>query len=258
MFVWNWSQRSLAELPAYKRYDADTLSPTALAPSEERFKLGDVTQKSLGTTIIRFPIDEKRNYLEYQTDVVNIDLPILFGLDKMKEQKWYVTEVTNELCNYDEPTMKVQLTFKRRHLYLEWNYNLVFFSRAGLLKMHRRFAHPTADKSSALLRRAYPRKYSSSTKNVLEDIVRRCNSCETMAWKPFIFQVTMPDEILFNHEIILDLAWIEPRPHRPVLHIVDRGTRFSASKFVYGECAKSVWNTFVSLWVTAYVGFPNV
>ncbi len=25
-----------------------------------------------------------------------------------------------------------------------------------------------------------------------------------------------------------------------------------------GECAESVWNTFISIWVTVYVGFPNV
>ncbi len=76
--------------------------------------------------------------------------------------------------------------------------------------------------------------------------------------KTFVFQETMPDQIQFNHEIILDLAWIEPRLHRPFLHIIDCGTHFSAARFVDGECAESVWNTFILIWVTVYVGFPNV
>lgn len=55
-----------------------------------------------------------------------------------------------------------------------------------------------------------------------------------MTQKPFQFQVTIPDDVQFNHEVILDLTWIELRPHRPVLHVVDRGTRFSSAIFVTG------------------------
>ncbi len=80
----NGAQKSLVGLPAYKRYGAVTHSPIDLAPSMERFKLGDVTHLRLGTTIIRFQIDKEGNFLEFQTKVVNFDLSILFGLDKMK------------------------------------------------------------------------------------------------------------------------------------------------------------------------------
>ena len=66
-----------------------------------------------------------------------MDLPILFGLDKIKKLQWFSNEVTNELCNYDQPDMEVQLKFKEGHLYLEWNENFFFFSRADLLTMHK-------------------------------------------------------------------------------------------------------------------------
>ena len=56
----------------------------------------------------------------------------------------------------------------------------------------------------------------------------------------------------------MDLIWIEPRPHRPVLHIVDRGTHFSAAVFLDREDAVSIWNSFGSCWVSIYVGFPIV
>ncbi len=150
----NGAQKSLAGLPAYKRYCAFIHFPIDLAPSKEKFKFGDITHESLGSTVIRFPVDAEGNYLEYETYVVNLDLPILFGLDKMKKHKWYVNEVTNELCNYDQPDMKMQLTFKKGHLYLEWNTKYAFFSKSDLLKMNKRFAHPTAEKLAALLRRA--------------------------------------------------------------------------------------------------------
>ncbi len=140
---------------------------------------------------------------------------------------------------------------------MEWNEKFVFFSRADVLKIHKIFAHPPAEKLAELQKRAHLNQYTSTTKTVLEDIVRRCNSCQRMAPKPSVFQVTMPDNIQFNHEIILDPAWIEPRPRHPVLRIVYRGTHFSAARFVDGECAESVWNIFVSIWVTVYVVFPN-
>ncbi len=59
-----------------------------------------------------------------------------------------------------------------------------------------------------------------------------------MAPRSYVFQDTMPDSIQFIHEVIMDLSWIESRPHQPVLHVVDRGTHFSATKFLKGEVQK--------------------
>lgn len=86
-----------------------------------------------------------------------------------------------------------------------------------------------------------------------------------MAKKPLVSQGTMNDNIAFNHEVYLDLAWSEPRPHKPVLHFFDIGTHFSAAHFIANESADAVWNTFVSCWVSSidhgslFIGdfFPN-
>ncbi len=80
---------------------------------------------------------------------------------------------------------------------------------------------------------------------------------QRMAPKPSVFQVTMPDKIFFNREIYLDLMWIEKRPHPPVLHIVDRGTHFSAATFLKSESAVDLWNAFVTCWVSVYVASPT-
>ena len=45
----------------------------------------------------------------------------------------------------------------------------------------------------------------------------------------------MPHNIQFNHEVIMDLTLIEPRLQRPALHIVDRGTHFSAAVVLEGK-----------------------
>lgn len=79
-----------------------------------------------------------------------------------------------------------------------------------------------------------------------------------MAKKPFVFEVTMPDKIVFNYGVLLDLAWIEPRTHALILQVVDRGTHVSAARFVPNESAEAIWNTFISRWFSINVGFPDV
>lgn len=51
---------------------------------------------------------------------------------------------------------------------------------------------------------------------------------------------------MFNHEVYLDISLIDSEPHKLVLHVVDRGTHFSAVAY---ESTAAVWNTFVSCWV---------
>ncbi len=145
------TQKIVAGLPAYKRYCSHTNTPLDLTPSNEQFKLGEGIHKSLGTTIIRFPIDSYSDYLGYVTDFIDVDTPILFGLDKMKHHKCYVNEVNDQLCCFDKPDLKVELKHKMGHLYLELPASITLFSRADLLKIHRRFAHPIPEKLCNLL-----------------------------------------------------------------------------------------------------------
>ncbi len=118
----NGAQKSVAGLEAFK----STALTRDLVSSKESFKLGSGIYPSLGSTVIRFPIDSYGNFLEYETGVIDSDTPFLFGLDKMKQHQWYVNEVTNEFCNYDVPALKVKLTYKKGHLYPEWPSSVIF------------------------------------------------------------------------------------------------------------------------------------
>ena len=127
-----------------------------LTPTSQRFKLGYCIRDSLGKTIIRLPIDAQGNYLEFETDVINRDTLILFGLDKMKHYGWYANEVTNGLICHGDPGLRIELKFKMEHLYLECPPSVVLFSRADSVKLDRRFERPLARKLAILLRKAVP------------------------------------------------------------------------------------------------------
>ena len=151
----NGAQKSIAVLPSFQQYFSFIRSSTDLIPSQKLILIGGIVFRSLGTYTIRFPIDKKGNCLEYVTDVIDLDIPVLFGLEKMEEMKWYVNEFTDEFCSQLLPELKIKLRSLKGHLYIRWPANIVLYCRRDLLKIHRRFAHPSNTKlikySSALM-----------------------------------------------------------------------------------------------------------
>ncbi len=57
----------------------------------------------------------------------------------------------------------------------------------------------------------------------------------------------------FKERIILDIMYMR---NKPVLHIVDEGTRFSAARLLPTVSTKSVWDTILQCWVYIYTGLP--
>ncbi len=200
------AQRSSAGLSAYKRYWSCTHSLPELTSSNELFKLGKIVHKSLGKTVIRMPTDDRGNLLEYETEAIDVNLPILFGLDNMKEHRWCVNDVTDEICSQLDPSLKVKLSLKFKHIYLEWLENIIPYSRSGLIRIHLRFAHPTTDNLAELLKRADTENFVKGTKQLPYDTSAICKACQHMESKPYSFQVTMPDIMQFNREVIIALS----------------------------------------------------
>jgi hypothetical protein len=142
------------------------------------------------------------------------------------------------------------LTRKGGHVYLTWHNTFrALYSRRQLQNMHLHFMHPSTSKLYNLLERAYPAKLTSETWGILEDIAKSCHACQTYASRPATFQVRFPNDIVFNKELRLDLMTIDGRP---VLHIVDSGTNFSAARFLPAQDTRTIWHTFLYAWVTIY------
>ena len=88
-----------------------------------------------------------------------------------------------------------------------------------------------------LLQKAQPKGIDENKRSILDKIYRSCDPCQRLAPKHFVFQVSTPDEIMFNHEVVADLMWLESKPS---LQIVDRGTHFSAAAFVENESSETI------------------
>lgn len=90
----------------------------------------------------------------------------------------------------------------------------------------------------------------------LERITATCEVCQPESDAPHRFRVSLPHgECVFNRIVCLYLIKLK---RRTVLHVVDKDTKFSAACFLKGESSAETWNAFMMVWVSVYIGFPDV
>ena len=93
---------------------------------------------------------------------------------------------------------------------------------------------------------------TSNVKKALEKITQECKACSEYASESKRFNLTAStDELRFNHEVAVDLKWIE---NRQLLHIVDEATHFAAACFLRNVSTETVWKSFLKCWSRVYLG----
>lgn len=89
----------------------------------------------------------------------------------------------------------------------------------------------------------------------MERLADNCRTCRDHASAPRRFKLTVgSDELSFNHRILLDTMFIDGRP---VIHIIDEGTHYSAAGFLKSQTADAVWRVILNLWTLTYLGPPD-
>lgn len=209
-------------------------------------KFGGTRARSLGTIIVRIPTPS-RGYIEIQVDVVRPNIPLLIGLDALDKFGLYVNNVRNLLV-HDNYGWGTSLERSNGYVYFKWGGNDILFTIWELKKMHLGFYHPSTEKLFNLIRSANLSDATPRTQDLLQHISYQCKFCQFHAPGPLRFTATIPGKIVFNLCVILDLMWIIGKP---VLHIVDSDTHYSAARFVTGESTEDVWQTFLQVYQNA-------
>lgn len=75
---------SIVVLISYTRYSEQPHRPIDLVADWEKLNLGKVFIIDWEIPLIRISMENSEKYLEYKTDVVEVEIYILFGLDKIK------------------------------------------------------------------------------------------------------------------------------------------------------------------------------
>ena len=115
----------------------------------------------------------------------------------------------------------------------------IYFTRIQLHTLHRQFFHASADKLYKLLLKSRPEETKPETKEILEDLTKRCEPCQTMYRGPTRFRVSFgAGEAKFKERILLDMMYMGKIP---VLRIIDEGTYFSAAAFLRSSSSEEIW-----------------
>lgn len=101
------------------------------------------------------------------------------------------------------------------------------YTESELRKLHRAFGHPSVTALVNILRRARPGEMTKQVQCQLAEIVRDCETCSKYSSKPRRFKLPVGAEGLkYNHIVAVDIMYISGKP---VVHIVDEVTHFSAA-----------------------------
>ena len=185
----------------------------------------------------------------------------MFGLEHHKYHRCSTDEVEDTFALRPTNTT-VPLTFREDaqgqggHLFLQWPVSEFFYTESEHKKVHHAFGHPSSKSLLRLLKKASYKKLDRSVRARLEEISKKCKTCQTWNSEPPLFRVSMPTyKITFNYEIEVDLVWLDGDP---VLHIIDRQTRYSVAKFMAAETAEYTWELIMEYWITVFTGYPFI
>ena len=104
--------------------------------------------------------------------------------------------------------------------------NPCYLTSSELLRLHRRFGHPSVKKLHALLERS---GYNATTEAIAR-LTKFCQYCQKHRKSPGRFKFRLSDDTIdFNHSIYIDVMYINSKP---ALHVIDEATRFSAARFL--------------------------
>ena len=128
------------------------------------FRFGDGVFNSLGTIPIRIPTSDE-SFLFLDIDVVQANVPMLVGLDIL-DRYYLVPDNVENLLVDKKANWKMPITRKFGHLYLEWDFSEVLYTKTELKRMHLHFFHPSATKLFNLISRAKPEDATPETREL--------------------------------------------------------------------------------------------
>lgn len=137
-----------------------------------------------------------------------------------------------------------------------WNEMYIqYYTRTELGQPHLHFLHPSQQKLLNILKRGTPKYLKGDTARTIQDVFAKCDGCKQFGTYPFWFRVSLPnDEIIFNHEIAMDLFWGD---QNALLHIAETHTEYQNFASHMGLSSQDVRNEFLEAWATVSVGCPN-
>ena len=248
-----YSTVGLGQFQALQRTNKSiVLDETTKGRVTVQFGIG--SSSSIGSAVVATPIGQ----IEFH--IMLAKTPFLLSLADMDKLGVYFNNITNSLITQSGNSVPAVRRFG--HSFLLWdtslqtyisesfNCNPCFLTKVELQRLHRRFGHPSVER----LRRVLERAGHDVDSQALEYLTRYCEHCQRYSRSPGRFKFNLRDDVNFNFSIIVDIFYIKGKP---VLHVVDEGTRYQGGRWLQNISAKHTWDTLKMCWIDTYLGPPD-
>lgn len=187
------------------------------------------------------------------THIVDLDLPLLLGLDAFTQLKATV-DYADDLMASKNVFWCVNHERKLWHLYVIWD-GEIFLTEPEVRKLHSHIYHPSGDKLKALINCKASSHEIWENRTAVSKVRSACDICIRNRQEPYRFRVSMPnDKCFFNSIAALDSMFIN---NRALPHWGDKDTNFNAAAFFKNETANRMWEVSSKFWSHVFIEYPD-
>ena len=250
------NRKSVMCISQYKAYEQEFGRKIPIKPSKKKGLKGIGGQgEVVGEVTIQIPFQKLGLIIDVDFAVLKGECPSLLSNKDMLQNNLDISLQGRYIHVGDR---RQPLALENFFFIHKWSCNdtpYALFTEDELRKIHRGFGHPSVKASYHLLRRANPDTLPPQTLKELNKISRDCKTCLKYAQAPRRFRLTIGAEKLrFNHRVVVDTMFIN---NKPILHMVDEATHFSAACFLRNQSTSEIWKCIRKLWILTYMGPPD-
>lgn len=233
----NWSTAGYGQFMAYKTINKNYSIKTSRGGTLN-------LQFGIGSTSFYGSIDVQSPVGDITFHVFKADTPFLLGLKDKDRLGLYFNNLENELIknNKSFPIIRqfgypflvwqdLPKILVSSHMTKEVPLMQCFLTDQEIRQLHRWFGHSSAYRLFRLLKRSG----HEIDHNVIKRLTNHCHFCQTYGKSSGRFKFTLKDDVEFNHTIFVDVVHIDGNP---VLHIVDKQTKFQAARWLKNMTAQ--------------------
>ena len=240
----------------YKAYCNEFNVPAIIDRTDTRGLKGIGGQgQCIGTAIVQIPFNDLDLILDVKFRILQDTCPSLLSLRDMR-QNGLDLSIQQHLLYFKHKCQ--DLLLENDFLKYKWNkadVDYALYTDVELRRLHRVFGHPSVSALQKLLKRANPEEFGPDVTAVLHEINKACKTCAEHASKPRRFKILIrSDDLQFNHVVAIDVMYIGGKP---VLHVVDEATHYSAAVFLKRMTAEETWKCLLRCWIRTYLGPPD-
>ena len=241
-----------------------------LQDSSKPFRFGDGVIVN-STKRANIPAFIGQNSVQIVTEIVDADIPLLLSIKAMKKGNLTVDFGNDQLIGFGQ---KIPLQTAANGLYalpltksrqlmtnfvkskddskfpIAFKVTNVKSNKEIALKLHRSFAHPSAERLLRMINAAGKEWSSNETlKDDIRQVSENCEVCKIYKKAPARPSVGLPTATEFNEMVGMDLKQYDSKI---ILHLVDLCTRLSAACFIPNKKPSTIVNAIFKIWIAIY------